>query len=130
MREWAPLVWLAPGERFMPGDVTEFLHHVHAEKAKVKPQQEEQILTDEMVEHYYYDTNNELSTILSQVTNRWERRDKRMFKDSNYLLDYIIDLPVGERSNNWFLVTNDEIGKDIQGYFLKTFLMCYTSAFR
>ena len=34
MRQWAPLVWLAPGEKFMPSSVTDFLHHVHAEKSK------------------------------------------------------------------------------------------------
>lgn len=96
----------------MPGDVTEFLHHVHAEKAKIKPHPDEQMLTDDLVEHYYYDTDNELNTILSpQLPNRWERRHKRTFKDKNYLLDYIIDLPVGEHSNNWFLVTNDDVGK-------------------
>lgn len=110
VREWAPLVWLAPGEKFMPGDVTEFLHHVHAEKAKIKPNPDEEVLTDEIMERYYYDTDNELSTILSQIPNRWERRHKRTFKDKNYLLDYIIDLPVGEHSSHWHLVTNDEIG--------------------
>lgn len=29
---WAPLVWLAPQEKFMPLGVEEFLSHVHPEK--------------------------------------------------------------------------------------------------
>lgn len=28
VHKWAPLVFLAPGERFFPGSVTEFLEHV------------------------------------------------------------------------------------------------------
>lgn len=93
----------------MPGDVTEFLNHVHAEKAKIKSNPDEPVLSDDLIEQYYYD--NELNTILSQVPNQWERRHKRTYRDKNYLLDYIIDLPVGEHSTNWFLVTNDDIGK-------------------
>lgn len=108
VRDWAPLVWLAPGEKFMPGDVTEFLPHVHAEKAKFKLNMDDQTATaaDELMHQYYYDTDNEFSTILSQISSR----HKRTFKERNHLLRYIIDLPVGQHSNNWFLVTNDEIG--------------------
>lgn len=93
----------------MPGDVTEFLQHVHAEKAKIKPTTDEQEIADEE-QLFYYDTDNELSTILTQEQNQWERRHKRMFKDNNYLRNYIIDLPIGEHSSNWNLVTNDDIG--------------------
>lgn len=112
VREWAPLVWLAPNEKFMPGDVTDFLQHVHAEKAK-KPHRHDQTFQsddgdDEQL--YYYETANELNVLLSQQDrNPWERRHKRMYKD-NYLFNYIIDLPIGEHSSNWFLVTNDNIG--------------------
>lgn len=113
VREWAPLVWLAPNEKFMPGDVTEFLHHVHAEKAKYNannahdPHNTDDVDDEQL---YYYETTNELNTILAQhEQNPWERRHKRMYKD-NYLFNYIIDLPIGEHSSNWFLVTNDDIG--------------------
>lgn len=118
VREWSPLVWLAPNEKFMPGDVNDFLHHVHAEKAKynVKDAQasEQASLssaldnTDEQL--FYYDVDNELSPLVTQsYPMPWDRRHKRMFKD-DYLLNYIIDLPVGEHSADWFLVTNDNIG--------------------
>lgn len=116
MREWAPLVWLAPNEKFMPGDVTEFLQHVHAEKVKISKNngntQDQQFQTDDGDDEqlYYYETANELNVILSQQDRHpWERRHKRMYKD-NYLFNYIIDLPIGEHSSDWYLVTNDNIG--------------------
>lgn len=124
VREWAPLVWLAPNEKFMPGDVTEFLQHVHAEKAKIKPNNVEQDIADEE-QLLYYDTDNELSTILTQEQNQWERRHKRMFKDNNYLRNYIIDLPIGEHSSNWNLVTNDDIGMIFSyTFYFYFFLFC------
>lgn len=110
VKDWAPLVWLAPNEKFMPGDVTEFLQHVHAERAKVIPETNEQEIADEE-QLLYYDTDNELSTILAQEQNQWDRRHKRMYKDNNYIINYIINLPVGEHSSNWNLVTNDDIGR-------------------
>uniref|UniRef100_A0A1B0DFK0 Uncharacterized protein n=1 Tax=Phlebotomus papatasi TaxID=29031 RepID=A0A1B0DFK0_PHLPP len=39
----------------------------------------------------------------------WDRRNQRTFRGENLLVDYIIDMPVGEKSENWFLVTNDDI---------------------
>lgn len=106
VREWAPLVWLAPNEKFMPGDVTEFLQHVHAEKAKTKRKNgEADAGSAEVDEAAYYDIDNEFSMILGPtLPNTWENRNKRMF-------NYIIDLPLGEYSANWYLVTNDGIGK-------------------
>lgn len=119
VREWAPLVWLAPNEKFMPGDVTEFLQHVHAEKAKKHKndgnKQDQSFQSDDGDDEqlYYYETANELNVILAQPDRHpWERRHKRMYKD-NYLFNYIIDLPIGEHSSNWYLVTNDNIGMTI-----------------
>lgn len=107
----------------MPGDVTDFLQHVHAEKAKKSKNapanhKHNNIAYDQTFQSddgddeqlYYYETANELNVILSQQDRHpWERRHKRMYKD-NYLFNYIIDLPIGEHSSNWFLVTNDNIG--------------------
>lgn len=137
MRQWAPLVWLAPGEKFMPTAVTDFLHHVHAEKSKNPSpsnnkdtstnennlyllQQHQQQLSDQLTEQFLRrrqqqhqqaanrrDDNNVES---HGVPNPWERRNKRTYRDENQLMDYIIDMPVGEISENWFLVTNDDIG--------------------
>lgn len=91
----------------MPSDVAEFLQHMHAEKGKLKsivPKKEaSSAYDDEQI--YYYNTDNEFSTILGQDSGTtWERRNKRMF-------NYIIDLPLGEYSSDWYLVTNDAIGK-------------------
>lgn len=113
VRQWAPLVWLAPNEKFMPGDVTEFLQHVHAEKAKYHPHQEPYAVygDDDDDRLYYYETANELNAILAQPEQQqWQHRHQRMYKD-NYLFNYIIDLPIGEHSSNWHLVTNDNIGR-------------------
>lgn len=114
VREWAPLVWLAPNEKFMPGDVTEFLQHVHAEKAKTKRKNTNNHDNDDNSEDEaiaYYDIDNEFSMILGQrLPNAWENRDKRMF-------NYIIDLPLGQYSSNWYLVTNDAIGKRENWFF-------------
>lgn len=103
----------------MPGDVTEFLQHVHAEKGKFKSssatvtsaaaatgeaaQEASAIYDDEQI--YYYNADNEFSPLLGQdPVTTWERRNKRMF-------NYIIDLPLGDYSSDWHLVTNDAIGK-------------------
>lgn len=93
----------------MPADVTEFLQHVHAEKAKFKSSTsataaKETSTADDDNQIYYYNTDNEFSTILGQdPATTWERRNKRMF-------NYIIDLPLGDYSSDWYLVTNDAIG--------------------
>lgn len=96
----------------MPGDVTEFLQHVHAEKGKFKSnvatKETSTAYDDDDEQIYYYNTDNEFSTILGQdPATTWERRNKRMF-------NYIIDLPLGDYSSDWYLVTNDAIGKHSQ----------------
>lgn len=91
----------------MPGDVTEFLQHVHAEKAKFKSTvvTKETSIADDDEQIYYYNADNEFSTILGQdPATTWDRRNRRMF-------NYIIDLPLGDYSSDWYLVTNDAIGK-------------------
>lgn len=157
----------------MPSSVTDFLHHVHAEKLKnpVKKKkknpnnyppstgeednlsggggaaaaeeedgEEDDSLSDRDNEHQLYllhQHQQQLSEKLSaqllrqqklhSTVNRrnsddqnadgtmvnlnpWERRNKRTYHDENLLMDYIIDMPVGENSENWNLVTNDELG--------------------
>lgn len=163
MRQWAPLVWLAPGEKFMPSSVTDFLHHVHAEKSKnpVKKKRpgnggggedgnseeetdEDDDGSDRDNEHELYLLHKHQQQLSEKITaqllrqrfqqqtqkgtvnrrnsedqgsdgnsnlNPWERRNKRTYHDENLLMDYIIDMPVGENSENWNLVTNDDLGK-------------------
>lgn len=159
-------MWLAPGEKYMPSSVTDFLHHVHAEKSKnpVKKKikypanggvdEDSNGSEDEELEDDGSDRDNEhelyllhqhqqqlsekltaqlLRQRLQQNPNRpsgagpnrrnsedqgaegninpWERRNKRTYRDENLLMDYIIDMPVGENSENWNLVTNDDLGE-------------------
>lgn len=157
VRQWAPLVWLAPGEKFMPSSVTDFLHHVHAEKSKTpvknKPSaagnesgsaedDDDDDGADRDNEHELYLLHQHQQQLSERLTaqllrqrqqqlrpaanrrnadaetaesggNPWERRNKRTYHDENLLMDYIIDMPVGENSENWNLVTNDDIGKAI-----------------
>lgn len=89
----------------MPGDVNEFLQQVHPEKSKSKKYQGQ-----EVDHYYYYDAENDELAVLMQNNKQWERRDKRNFKERNFLMNDIIDLPIGEYSESWFLVTNKDIG--------------------
>ena len=38
VKKWSPLVWLAPNEKFLPGNVKTFLSNVHAEREKLSSQ--------------------------------------------------------------------------------------------
>lgn len=123
----------------MPSAVTDFLHHVHAEKSK-NPAPNRPNPSSESEPGYDHDNEKELyllqqhqqqlsnkltAQFLQQqnlIANRrnsdfggspqqnWERRNKRTYREDNLLMDYIIDMPIGENSENWFLVTNDDIG--------------------
>uniref|UniRef100_A0A182M6R8 Uncharacterized protein n=1 Tax=Anopheles culicifacies TaxID=139723 RepID=A0A182M6R8_9DIPT len=110
VKQWAPLVWLAPNEKYMPGDVSKFLEHVHAEEAKVVtvyPGSEITELDD--LKHYDDGMTNELS-YYDPVDQRQGRfRNKRNFKDPSVSLDLLFNLPIGNESKNWYLVTNNDI---------------------
>ncbi|GAB0098120.1 Vacuolar protein sorting-associated protein 62 [Sergentomyia squamirostris] len=107
VQEWAPLVWLAPGEKFLPSAVTDFLHHVHAEKSRVKEKVKPSVTPPSPPVDSDLILDNNIRRNGGQ--SAWERRNKRTFRGENLLVDYIIDMPVGENSENWFLVTNDDI---------------------
>uniref|UniRef100_A0A182W869 Uncharacterized protein n=1 Tax=Anopheles minimus TaxID=112268 RepID=A0A182W869_9DIPT len=110
VKQWAPLVWLAPNEKYMPGDVSKFLEHVHAEEAKVVtvyPGNEITELDD--LKHYDDGMTNELS-YYDPVDQRLGRfRNKRNFKDPSVSLDLLFNFPIGNESKNWYLVTNNDI---------------------
>uniref|UniRef100_A0A182YE26 Uncharacterized protein n=1 Tax=Anopheles stephensi TaxID=30069 RepID=A0A182YE26_ANOST len=110
VKQWAPLVWLAPNEKYMPGDVSKFLENVHAEEAKVVtvyPGSEITELDD--LKHYDDGMTNELS-YYDPVDQRQGRfRNKRNFKDPSVSLDLLFDFPIGNESKSWYLVTNNDI---------------------
>lgn len=41
----------------------------------------------------------------------WEGRNKRLYYDQSLFMEYIIGMPVGDTSENWNLVTNDDLGE-------------------
>lgn len=110
VKQWAPLVWLAPNEKYMPGDVSKFLEHVHAEEAKVVTVYPGSEIT-ELDDLKYYDNGmtNELSYYDPADQRQGRFRNKRNFKDSAVSLDLLFDLPIGNESKNWYLVTNSDI---------------------
>ncbi|XP_062558331.1 uncharacterized protein LOC134223208 [Armigeres subalbatus] len=111
VRKWAPLVWLAPNEKFLPGSVATFLEHVHAEEAKivtVYPGNEISDVSELNQYPYYYDNENEL-TYYDPTVRQARNRNKRNFRDPATSLDRLFDLPIGNESKNWYLVTNNDI---------------------
>lgn len=148
----------------MPSSVTDFLHHVHAEKLKTPTKnksptkaegdaadgadsEEDEDIGDRDNDHELYLLHQHQQQLSEKLTaqlmrqqqlkrerlapvsanrrtesgihlnsNPWERRNKRTYQDENMLVDYIIDMPVGENSENWNLVTNDDLGeKEAEG---------------
>lgn len=111
VRKWAPLVWLAPNEKYLPGSVSTFLEHVHAEEAKivtVYPGNEISDVSELNQYAYYYDNENEL-TYYDPTVRQARNRNKRNFRDPATSLDRLFDLPIGNESKNWYLVTNNDI---------------------
>lgn len=104
----------------MPGNVNNFLRYVHAEKSvtgtpAVPSKVPEEIL--ELGEEYYYEVDNSLNGgAEGNGQLPAAERNKRMFREKKKLQDYVIDLPIGQRSLNWFLVSNDNIGKKINSF--------------
>ncbi|XP_052860895.1 uncharacterized protein LOC128267966 [Anopheles cruzii] len=111
VKQWAPLVWLAPNEKYMPGDVSKFLEHVHAEEAKVVTVYPGSEITElEELSGYDNGLTNELSYYDPMAQERQGRfRNKRNFKDPSTSLDLLFDLPIGNESKSWYLVTNGNV---------------------
>lgn len=118
MKTWSPLVWLAPNEKFLPGDVRTFLSNVHAEREKQGSKKIKDIGDNlSKYSHYYqndvfedliyYEGVEEPKAGASTVQNNRKRRNF----DKDTSLEYIFELPIDDASENWYLVTNDELGK-------------------
>lgn len=86
-----------------------FLAHVHAEREKPSTKKIKDIGDNysQYEELVYYDGSGSKSGTLVS-SNRMRRNFE---KDTS--LEYIFELPIDDASENWFLVTNDELGMDI-----------------
>jgi len=110
-------VWLAPNEKFLPGSVNKFLSFVHAEREKPSNKNIKDIgdnlgkyshyyENDGFKDLIYYDGTSPMSLGAAAQNNRKRRNFE---KDTS--LEQIFMLPINDASENWFLVTNDELGK-------------------
>lgn len=120
VKTWSPLVWLAPNEKYLPGDVRTFLSNVHAEREKQGNKKIKDI-GDNLGKYSHYYQNDgfedliyyeevsvsEKSAAAAMIQNNRKRRNF----DRDTSLEYIFELPIDDASENWFLVTNDELGK-------------------
>lgn len=121
----------------MPGNVNEFLSHVHAEKpiptaAGAIVHQNAEILdvSDDML---LYELDREIGVEQTAATaeadvaqfqsREPERRERR--------LSFGIDLPIGVKSQDWFLVSNSDIGKLYKKFYFSILLkFCFSIVFR
>lgn len=111
VKKWSPLVWLAPNEKFLPGNVKTFLSNVHAEREKLSSQKIKDIGDNlSKYSHYYEDLVYYEGTDAKSNSAVQNNRKRRNF-DKDTSLEYIFELPIDDASENWFLVTNEEIGK-------------------
>lgn len=112
-------MWLAPNEKFLPGDVRTFLTNVHAEREKLGSQAIKDI-GDNLGKYSHYYQNNGFEDLIyyegvvapssaGGATAQNNRKRRNFDKDTS--LEYIFELPIDDASENWFLVTNDELGK-------------------
>jgi hypothetical protein len=115
VRTWSPLVWLAPNEKYMPGDVKLFLSNVHAEREKPSNKKIQDISDDLSKYSYYYDYDAYKDLIYydgngatGSGTSSSGNRNKRNF-DRETSLEHIFELPIENSSEDWFLVTNEDL---------------------
>jgi hypothetical protein len=117
VKTWSPLVWLAPNEKFLPGNVKTFLGHVHAEREK-KGNKKIKDIGDNLGTYSHYYQNDGFEDLIyyegsampaAGATIQNNRKRRNFDKDTS--LEYIFELPIDDASENWFLVTNDELGK-------------------
>lgn len=117
MKTWSPLVWLAPNEQFLPGNVKTFLTNVHAEREKNGDKKIKDI-GDNLGKYSHYYQNDAFEDLIyyeeapeqsegAAVQNNRKRRNFE--KDTS--LEYIFELPIDDASEDWYLVSNDNLGE-------------------
>lgn len=111
-------MWLAPNEKFLPGNVKTFLANVHAEREKVGGKKIKDIgdnlgkyshyyQNDAFEDLIYYEEAPEQTEGAAAVQNNRKRRNFE--KDTS--LEHIFELPIDDASENWYLVSNDNLGE-------------------
>lgn len=114
------MVWLAPNEKYLPGNVRTFLTHVHAEREKQGNKKIKDIgdnlgtyshyyQNDGFEDLIYYEGADEPSVSGGGTMVQNNRKRRNFDKDTS--LEYIFELPIDDASENWYLVTNEELGK-------------------
>lgn len=127
------MVWLAPGEQFMPGNVNDFLRNVHAEKSTVAAasvlHQTADIL-DVSDDVLLYELDREIghseeqqqhmpaSSGVAGATQQTVKEAVKM-KTASWsspirVFERVIDLPIGKRSQDWFLTTNADVDTQLE----------------
>ena len=109
VKKWAPLVWLAPNEKFLPGDVKTFLSNVHAERER-KGSQKIKDIGDNLGKYSQYYQNDGFKDLiyyekaLSTTKNsapQNNRRRRNFDKGTKYELFELFELPIDEASEDW-----------------------------
>lgn len=97
IRQWAPVVWLAPEEKFLPLGVDEFLHYVHA-------------VDRDSSHRRYYDEHGTGTTSGMTTSNDDDDGDVADYSRRPKRHGSMI-MPLGEFSKKSYLVTNGDIGE-------------------
>ncbi|XP_071449262.1 uncharacterized protein [Hetaerina americana] len=100
VRRWAPLVWLAPGERFFPGGVEQFLENVSPIPYKQASKLRE-LLKGDLRENGTMDKNE--SESCDQSCKLHLEADIQSAREPQ-------SLPLGAKSKEWFLLAKQEMG--------------------
>jgi hypothetical protein len=97
----------------MPGDVRVFLSNVHAEREKPSNKKIQDISDNLNKYSYYYDYDAYKDLIYYDGNGALNAkpgiRNKRNFERETSL-EHIFELPIENSSEDWFLVTNEDLG--------------------
>lgn len=105
----------------MPGNVKTFLSHVHAEREKPSNKKIKDIGDNLGKYSQYYKNNGFEDLIYYESSNReaptgtkttaQSSRKRRNFDKKETSLEFIFELPINDASENWYMVTNEELGR-------------------